>query len=58
MKTENTCMNCAMLNCSVRFECEDNELGTGTLRLQEKTENGVTLQVIDPKLIAKKIVIC
>lgn len=53
MKTENTCMNCVMLNCSVRLECEDNELETEIQKVQDKTENGVTVQVIDPKLTAK-----
>lgn len=24
--TENTCLNCAILECSVRETCEDNEL--------------------------------
>lgn len=47
MKTENTCMNCAMLNCSVRLECEDNELATE--KPQVKTDADVTFQVIDSK---------
>ncbi len=54
MKTKNTCINCAMLNCGVRFACEDNELEIPIQKIQENIENtATTAQVIEPNLVAK-----
>ncbi len=56
MKTENTCVNCAALECSVRLECEDNELPIDTQ--EPKTENeetNVTVQIVVPNLADKAV---
>ena len=56
MKTENTCVNCAALECSVRLDCEDNELPTETQEPKiENDETNVTVQVVVPKLAVKAI---
>jgi len=54
VKTENTCVNCAALECSVRLDCEDNELPTGTQAPKEENEDtNVTVQVVVPELAEK-----
>lgn len=54
MKTENTCVNCAVLECSVRLDCEDNELPTETQEPKAESEDtNVTVQVVVPKLVEK-----
>jgi hypothetical protein len=54
MKTENTCVNCALLECSVRLECDDNELPIEPQESEGEDAN-VTFQVVVPKL-AEKVV--
>jgi hypothetical protein len=56
MKTENTCVNCAVLVCSVRIDCEDNELPTETQEPKAESEDtNVTVQVVVPKLVEKAV---
>jgi hypothetical protein len=56
MKTENTCVNCAALECSVRHDCEDNELPTETQEPKAESEDtNVTVQVVVPKLAEKAV---
>ena len=56
MKTENTCVNCAAIECSVRLDCEDNELPTETQEPKaENEETNITVQVVVPKLVDKAI---
>ncbi len=56
MKTENTCVNCAVLECCVRLDCEDNELQIETQASEaESEEAGVTVEVVTPEL-AEKVV--
>ena len=56
MKTENTCVNCAALECSVRLDCEDNELPPETQEPTTESEDAnVTLQVMVPKLAEKAL---
>ena len=54
MKTENTCVNCAALECNVRNDCEDNELPIETQVLKAESEDrDVIVQVVAPKLAEK-----
>lgn len=56
MKTENTCVNCALLECHVRRDCEDSELLVEPQELETEDEDtNVTVQVVFPKL-AEKVV--
>ena len=56
MKTENTCVNCAALECSVRHECEDSELPIGTQETRkENEETNVTVQIVVPNLADKAV---
>ena len=56
MKTENTCVNCAVLECSVRLDCEDNELPAETHEPEAESEDtNVTVQVVVPKLAEKAV---
>jgi len=56
VKTENTCVNCAALECSVRHECEDNELPIGTQEPRtENEETNVTVQIVVPNLADKAV---
>ena len=56
LKTENSCINCAVLECSVRFDCEDNVLSAETPKLFEERETAdVYLQVVMPELAEKAV---
>ncbi len=56
MKTENTCVSCAALECHVRLECEDNELPTEPQEpLSESEDTNVTFQVAASALAKKAI---
>jgi hypothetical protein len=56
LKTENTCINCAMLECAVRFDCEDNEIPAAPQALKEESaDSNVTLQVVAPRIVQKII---
>jgi hypothetical protein len=56
MKTENTCVNCAALECYVRHDCEDNERPIETQELEAEVEDTkVTIQVEVPKLTEKTV---
>ncbi len=46
MKTECTCVNCALLECSVRLDCEDDELPIETEESKaESSDSEVTVSV-------------
>ena len=54
VKTENTCVNCAALECNVRYNCEDNELPNETQVSETVCEDtDVAVQVLFPKLAEK-----
>jgi hypothetical protein len=54
MKTENTCVNCSALECSVRLDCEDNEFPTETQEPKAESEDtNVTVQFVVTKLAEK-----
>jgi hypothetical protein len=53
MKTENTCVNCAALECSVRLDCEDNELPTATQEPIEENEDTMFRSGRGTKLLTK-----
>ena len=56
MKTENTCVNCAVLECSVRLDCEDNELPAEAQEPKAESEDTkVTVQVVAPTLVEKAV---
>ena len=56
MNTENTCVNCTVLECHVRLECEDNELPTEAQEpLSESEDTNVTFQVAPPVLVEKAV---
>jgi hypothetical protein len=51
MKTDDTCVNCAILECHVRRDCEDNELPLDSQELEREDEDTkVTVHVVVPKL--------
>jgi hypothetical protein len=51
LKTENSCIKCAVLECNVRLDCEDNELSAEIPKLYEEREKAnVYMQVVMPKL--------
>lgn len=54
MKTENTCVNCASLECCVRLNCEDNELSTETLKPENENINIIVENVVS-RLVEKVI---
>ncbi len=55
MKTENTCVNCTVLECHVRSTCEDNELPIGPQQPEMEDEDlQEVVQTVVPKL-AKKV---
>jgi len=56
MKTDNTCVNCAVLECHVRHECEDNELPIEPQEpeIEEEAAN-VTVHFVTPE-IAESVV--
>ncbi len=54
MKTENTCVNCASLECCVRLNCEDNELSTEILKPEIEDVNVIVESVVS-KLVEKVI---
>ncbi len=54
MKTENTCVNCASLECCVRLNCEDNELSTEILKPENEDTNIIVENVVS-RLVEKVI---
>ncbi len=54
MKTENTCVNCASLECCVRLNCEDNELSTEILKSENEDLNIIVESVVS-RLVEKVI---
>ena len=56
MKNTNTCINCAILECHIRLDCEDNELPSENREQKAKNEDeNVTFQVEVPTLTEKVI---
>ena len=51
MKTDNTCVNCAVLECHVRHQCEDNELPIEPQQpeIEEETTSG-TVHFVTPEI--------
>ncbi len=51
MKTDNTCVNCAVLECHVRNNCDDNELPVEPQQpeMEEETTNG-TVHFVAPAI--------
>ncbi len=54
MKTENTCVNCASLECCVRHNCEDNELPTEILKPENEDLN-IIVESFVSRLVEKVI---
>lgn len=54
MKTENTCINCASLECCIRLNCEDNELETESLKPENEDMNIIVESVVS-RLVEKVI---
>ncbi len=56
MKTENTCVNCIVLECHVRRDCEDNELPIELHESEiEDKDIETTVHVVVPKLAARVV---
>lgn len=55
MKTEYTCVNCAVLECNVRSDCEDNELLTENQPNAKGEDTNITFQVVAPNITEKVV---
>ena len=47
MRTENTCVNCSVLECHARIYCEDNELPA---EIQDLNSEDINITVLASKL--------